>query len=70
MYKTMKKIKSGMLSEAETMYDHLTEINSADEVTFATMMLVYKYMGMLDSAIEVAEEMKESGLSKDCVSFN
>ncbi|KAH6763993.1 Pentatricopeptide repeat superfamily protein [Perilla frutescens var. frutescens] len=60
----------GMLSEAEVIYDHLRERNLADGVTFATMMLVYKNMGMLDSAIEVAERMKESGLVRDCVTYN
>lgn len=60
----------GMLSEAKALYDHLRERDGADGVTFATMMYVYKNMGMLDEAIEVAEEMKQSGLVRDCVTFN
>ncbi|KAL2490481.1 Pentatricopeptide repeat-containing protein [Abeliophyllum distichum] len=34
------------------------------------MMYVYKNMGMLDEAIEVAEKMKQSHLVRDCVTFN
>ncbi|KAL8484008.1 hypothetical protein ACS0TY_026631 [Phlomoides rotata] len=59
----------GMLSEALMLYANLVEEKLADGVTFATMMLVYKNMGMLDSAIEVAEQMKEAGLVKDCVAY-
>ncbi|KAK6142502.1 hypothetical protein DH2020_022850 [Rehmannia glutinosa] len=60
----------GMLSEAEVIYDHLREKNCADGVTYATMIYVYKNMGMLDEAIEVAKEMKQSGLVRDCVTYN
>nr|XP_027127413.1 pentatricopeptide repeat-containing protein At1g73710-like [Coffea arabica] len=60
----------GMVSEAKLMFDHLKEKGWADGVTFATMMYVYKNMGMLDEAIAVAEEMKASGLLRDCVAFN
>ncbi|XP_073308041.1 pentatricopeptide repeat-containing protein At1g73710 [Primulina huaijiensis] len=60
----------GMVSEAGSLYNYLREKNYADGVTFATMMYVYKNMGMLDEAIEVAEEMKQSGLLRDCVTFN
>ncbi|CAI9768974.1 unnamed protein product [Fraxinus pennsylvanica] len=47
----------GMVSEAKMIYDHLQEKNWANGVTFATMIYVYKNMGMLDEAIEVAKEM-------------
>ncbi|KZV31128.1 pentatricopeptide repeat-containing protein [Dorcoceras hygrometricum] len=60
----------GMVSDAELLYNYLREKNCADGVTFATMIYVYKNMGMLDEAIEVAEEMKQSGLVRDCVTFN
>ncbi|CAK9158927.1 unnamed protein product [Ilex paraguariensis] len=60
----------GMVSEARLIFDNLRERGWADGVTFATMMYVYKNMGMLDEAIDVAEEMKLSGLLRDCVSFN
>ncbi|KAK4386082.1 Pentatricopeptide repeat-containing protein [Sesamum angolense] len=60
----------GMLSEAKAIFDYLRQKDCADGVTFATMMYVYKNMGMLDEAIEVAEEMKQSGLVRDCVTYN
>ncbi|KAI4319811.1 hypothetical protein MLD38_033365 [Melastoma candidum] len=60
----------GMISEAKLIFDGLIEKNLADSVSFATMMFLYKSMGMLDEAIEVAEEMKQAGLLKDCASYN
>ncbi|KAG8364662.1 hypothetical protein BUALT_Bualt18G0021600 [Buddleja alternifolia] len=60
----------GMVSEAKALFDYLREKDCVDGVTFATMMYVYKNMGMLDEAIEVAEEMKRSGLLNDCVAYN
>lgn len=60
----------GMVSDARLIFDNLKEKGWADGVTFATMMYAYKNMGMLDEAIAVAEEMKASGLLRDCVSFN
>ncbi|KAG9159555.1 hypothetical protein Leryth_013542 [Lithospermum erythrorhizon] len=60
----------GMVSEAKLVFDNLIEKGWADGVTFATMMYVYKNMGMLDEAIEVAEQMKQSGLLRDCITFN
>ncbi|KAI3728757.1 hypothetical protein L6452_17399 [Arctium lappa] len=60
----------GMVSEARLIFDDLQEHHQADGVSFTTMMYVYKNMGMLDEAIEVAEKMKDSGLLIDCPSFN
>ncbi|KAI3717299.1 hypothetical protein L1987_68836 [Smallanthus sonchifolius] len=60
----------GMVSEAKLIFDYLQENHQADAVSFATMMYVYKNMGMLDEAIQVAQEMKDSGLLTDCPSFN
>ncbi|KAM0054873.1 putative tetratricopeptide-like helical domain superfamily, pentacotripeptide-repeat region of PRORP [Helianthus debilis subsp. tardiflorus] len=60
----------GMVSEAKSIFDYLQENHQADAVSFATMMYVYKNMGMLDEAIHVANEMKDSGLLTDCPSFN
>ncbi|XP_071702591.1 pentatricopeptide repeat-containing protein At1g73710 [Rutidosis leptorrhynchoides] len=60
----------GMVSEAKTIFDYLRKNRQADSVSFATMMYVYKNMGMLDEAIEVAKEMKNCGLLIDCSSFN
>lgn len=60
----------GMVSEAETIFNEVRGKGTCDVITFATMMYLYKGMGMLDEAIEVAEEMRESGLLNDCASFN
>ncbi|KAL8248370.1 hypothetical protein R6Q59_005238 [Mikania micrantha] len=60
----------GMVSKAESIFDYLKENHQADAVSFATMMYVYKNMGMIDEAIHVANEMKDSGLLTDCPSFN
>ncbi|OVA13190.1 Pentatricopeptide repeat [Macleaya cordata] len=60
----------GMVSEAKLIFDKLRENGRADGVTFATMMYLYKNMGMLDEAIDVAQEMQDSGLLRDCASFN
>ncbi|KAJ8568916.1 hypothetical protein K7X08_032653 [Anisodus acutangulus] len=60
----------GMVSEAKMIFNHLREKGQADGVTFATLIYAYKNMGMLDEAIEIAEEMKQSGLLRDCVTFN
>ncbi|XP_010555132.1 PREDICTED: pentatricopeptide repeat-containing protein At1g73710 [Tarenaya hassleriana] len=60
----------GMVSEAETIFNDLRVKGTCDVISFATMMYLYKTMGMLDKAIEVAEEMKQSSLLRDCTSFN
>ncbi|MCD7452597.1 hypothetical protein HAX54_017575 [Datura stramonium] len=86
LYEQMKKLHGGpdviasnsMLNlyadlnglEAKLIFDHLREKGQADGVTFATLIYAYKNMGMLDEAIEIAEEMKQSGLLRDCVTFN
>ncbi|KAL4569847.1 hypothetical protein LXL04_025491 [Taraxacum kok-saghyz] len=60
----------GMVSEAELIFNDLKETRKADAVSFATMMYVYKNMGMLDEALEVVKNMKDSGFLTDCSSFN
>ncbi|KAF8007944.1 hypothetical protein BT93_K1821 [Corymbia citriodora subsp. variegata] len=60
----------GMISEAKLIFNGMREKNMADGVSFANMMYLYKSMGMLDEAIEVAEEMKQAGLLRDCPSYN
>ncbi|CAH9071097.1 unnamed protein product [Cuscuta europaea] len=60
----------GMVSEAKLMFYDLREKGKADEVTFATIMYAYMNMGMLSEAIDIAEEMKHSGLVRDCMTFN
>ncbi|XP_058084098.1 pentatricopeptide repeat-containing protein At1g73710 [Magnolia sinica] len=60
----------GMVYEAKSIFDRLRENGNADGVSFATMMYLYKSMGRLDEAIDVAQEMQQSGLLTDCASFS
>ncbi|KAF6167668.1 hypothetical protein GIB67_031251 [Kingdonia uniflora] len=60
----------GLVSEAKLIFDTLRENGQADVVSFATMMYLYRSMGMLDKAIDVAQEMQESTMLRDCASFN
>lgn len=60
----------GIASEAKFLFDSLRENGSANVITYATMMHVFQGNGMKDEAIDVAEEMKLSGLVKDIASYN
>ncbi|TQD81432.1 hypothetical protein C1H46_033017 [Malus baccata] len=60
----------GMVSEAELIFEKLRAKGWANEITYATMIYLYKSVGMLDEAIDIAGEMKLSGLVRDCSSFN
>ncbi|CAN6571726.1 unnamed protein product [Malus baccata var. baccata] len=60
----------GMVSEAELIFEKLRAKGWANEITYATMIYLYKSVGMLDEAIDIAGEMKLSGLVRDCGSFN
>lgn len=60
----------GMVSDAELVFEDLREKNLVDEVSFSIMMYLYMSIGMLDKAIDIAEEMKHSGFIRDCASFN
>ncbi|KAI4306369.1 hypothetical protein L6164_029651 [Bauhinia variegata] len=59
-----------MVPQAKLVFENFREKGWADEVSYATMMHFYKNMGLIDEAIELAEEMKLSGLLRDCVSYN
>ncbi|GAB4859553.1 hypothetical protein Ancab_011021 [Ancistrocladus abbreviatus] len=59
----------GMVLDAELIFETLKKKGWADGFTYASMMHLYKSMGMLDEAIDAAEEMKQSGLLTDCASF-
>ncbi|KAK7272664.1 hypothetical protein RJT34_29406 [Clitoria ternatea] len=60
----------GLVCEAKLAFENLREMGHADAISYATMMYLYKDMGLIDEAIEIAEEMKLSGLLRDCVSYN
>ncbi|BAT90678.1 hypothetical protein VIGAN_06195700 [Vigna angularis var. angularis] len=55
---------------AKLAFENLREMGRVDAGSYATIMYLYKAVGMMDKAIEIAEEMKLSGLLKDCVSYN
>ncbi|KAG2372421.1 Pentatricopeptide repeat-containing protein [Vigna angularis] len=60
----------GLVSEAKLAFENLREMGRVDAVSYATIMYLYKAVGMMDKAIEIVEEMKLSGLLEDCVSYN
>ncbi|OMO88989.1 hypothetical protein CCACVL1_08074 [Corchorus capsularis] len=60
----------GMASEARCVFDSLKGKGRVDGVSFAIMMNLYKSVSMLDEAIDVAEEMKQSGFLRDSRSYN
>ncbi|OIW13897.1 hypothetical protein TanjilG_31786 [Lupinus angustifolius] len=60
----------GLVSEAKLAFDNLREKGWADGISYATMMFLYRGVGLIDEAMELAEEMKLSGLLRDCVSYN
>lgn len=60
----------GMVREAKLIFDDLRKKVQADDVSYSTMMYLYKSMGMLDEATNLALEMKSSGLLTDCASYN
>ncbi|XP_010908946.1 pentatricopeptide repeat-containing protein At1g73710 [Elaeis guineensis] len=60
----------GMVSEAKLIFDDLIRNGQADGVSYATMMYLYKSMGMLDEANDVAQAVQKSGLLTDPASYN
>ncbi|MQL83711.1 hypothetical protein Taro_016203 [Colocasia esculenta] len=60
----------GMVSEARALFAGLRSNGQANAVSYAIMMYLYKNMGMLGEAIDVAKEMQQAGLLSDCASFN
>ncbi|KAL2331136.1 hypothetical protein Fmac_018717 [Flemingia macrophylla] len=60
----------GLVSEAKLAFENLREMGRADAISYSTIMYLYREVGLIDEAIEIAEEMKLSGLLRDCVSFN
>lgn len=60
----------GIVSEAKLIFDNLRQQGRADGVTYANIISLYNNMQMLDEAIDIAEEMKQSGLLTDSASFS
>uniref|UniRef100_A0ACD5ULS5 Uncharacterized protein n=3 Tax=Avena sativa TaxID=4498 RepID=A0ACD5ULS5_AVESA len=62
--------KLGMVIEAKAIFDSLTINNQADDVSYITMMFLYKNMGLLSESIKIARELQDSGLLSDCAAYN
>lgn len=60
----------GMVAEAKSIFDDLTRNNTADSISYSTMMFLYKNMGLLDEATDIAQNAQISGLLTDCDSYN
>ncbi|KAJ6807854.1 pentatricopeptide repeat-containing protein-like [Iris pallida] len=60
----------GMVTEAKMIFDDLRTRGQADGVSYATMMYLYKSMGLLDDATDIVQEAQSSGLLTDCASYN
>ncbi|CAL5062833.1 unnamed protein product [Urochloa decumbens] len=62
--------KLGMVSEAKEIFDSLRRNSHADDVSYTTMVYLYKGMGLLSESTKIACELHKSGLLSDCVSYN
>jgi pentatricopeptide repeat protein len=62
--------KLGMVFEAKAIFDSLTRNNQADDISYITMMFLYKNMGLLSESIKIARELQDSGLLSDCAAYN
>ncbi|KAK6142527.1 hypothetical protein DH2020_022875 [Rehmannia glutinosa] len=72
--------KIGSVEGAKQLYEKMKKLDGGSDIVASNSMLnLYgelgmlseaENMGMLDEAIEVAKEMKQSGLVRDCVTYN
>ncbi|KAK4275840.1 hypothetical protein QN277_018858 [Acacia crassicarpa] len=62
--------RRSMVEQAKDIFDHVKEKATANEFTYAMMLYMYKRMGRLDEAIQIAKEMKKLGLLTDLLSYN
>ncbi|KAG0469832.1 hypothetical protein HPP92_016532 [Vanilla planifolia] len=58
-----------MVYEAKLIFEELKRNGQADGVSYVTMMYLYKSMGMLTEAIDVAQELQQSVLLTNCESY-
>ncbi|CAK8538071.1 unnamed protein product [Lathyrus sativus] len=59
-----------LVSQARRTFENLKKAGRADSTSYEIIMYLYKEIGMFKEAIEIAEEMKMSGLMRDCNSYN
>lgn len=59
-----------MVEQAEQIFDRMKHKGDANEFTYAMMLCMYKRIGRLDKALQIANRMRESGLLTDQLSYN
>ncbi|MED6120104.1 hypothetical protein PIB30_017925 [Stylosanthes scabra] len=62
--------KQSMVDQAKGIFETLKRNKAANEFTFARMLSLYKKLGRLDEAIEIAMQMRKLRLLKDPKSYN
>ncbi|XP_021734641.1 pentatricopeptide repeat-containing protein At3g23020-like [Chenopodium quinoa] len=62
--------KRSMVREAEEIFDDMQERGEVNEFSYAMMLCMYKRVGRLDEAMEIAEKMQELGLLTELLSYN
>ncbi|MED6113105.1 hypothetical protein PIB30_067813 [Stylosanthes scabra] len=62
--------KQSMVDQAKGIFETLKRNRAANEFTFARMLSLYKKLGRLDEAIEIAMQMRKSQLLNDPKSYN
>ncbi|KAF7815520.1 pentatricopeptide repeat-containing protein [Senna tora] len=62
--------KRSMVEQAKEIFESVKKKGSANEFTFAMMLNMYKKIGRLDEAIQIAKEMGKLGLLTDILSYN
>ncbi|CAL0328084.1 unnamed protein product [Lupinus luteus] len=59
-----------MFEQAKEIFENLKNKEIANEFSYAMMLCMYKKIGRLDEAIQIAKEMRKLGLLTDLLSYN
>ncbi|MFS8006461.1 putative tetratricopeptide-like helical domain superfamily [Helianthus anomalus] len=59
-----------MVKPAEEIFEKLRRNGNANEFSYAMMLCMYKKIGSFDEALEMAKQMRESGMLTDLLSYN
>lgn len=59
-----------MVEQAEQIFDRMKHKGDANEFTYAMMLCMYKRIGRLEEALQIANQMRELGLLTDQLSYN
>ncbi|KAI5434641.1 hypothetical protein KIW84_021459 [Lathyrus oleraceus] len=60
----------GLVSQARRTFENLKKAGLANSTSYEITMVLYKDIGMFKEAIKLAEDMKMSGLLRECHSYN